>query len=72
MEKVELTRRKVLQTAVAALCVEAGYLSVESQALGALTEATQSCESLDFMVASVRHTRICVFPPCSYPVSTCT
>ncbi len=44
MERVELTRRAVLQTAVAALCVETGYLSVEKHALGSLTEATQSCQ----------------------------
>ena len=44
MERVELTRRTVLQTAVAALCVETGYLSVEKHALGSLTEATQSCQ----------------------------
>ena len=46
MEKVEVTRRKVLQTAIAALCVEAGYGSVEKHALGALTEATQSCKHI--------------------------
>lgn len=53
MEKVELSRRKVLQTAVAALCVEVGYLSVESHALGSLTEATQSCKIKHSMTSTV-------------------
>ena len=42
-ESFELARRKALQTAVSALCVEAGFVSAEKDAIGTLTEMLQSC-----------------------------
>ena len=41
---MEEARRKALQTSVAALCVEVGYISTEKDALGALCEILQSCK----------------------------
>ena len=41
---VEEARRQALQAAVGALCVEAGFLSSERDALGVLSEILQSCE----------------------------
>ena len=45
MESAEIARRKALQVAIANLCVEAGFTSVEKEALGTLTEIAQSCKS---------------------------
>ena len=47
MDSAEIARRKALQVAIANLCVEAGFTSVEKEALGTLTEIAQSCESND-------------------------
>lgn len=44
MEGVELARRKALQAAVAALCVEVGFISSDRHAMGVLSEILQSCE----------------------------
>lgn len=44
MDATELARRKALQVAIANLCVEAGFISMEKDALGTLTEIAQSCE----------------------------
>lgn len=44
MEKVELARRKALQAAVAALCVETGFVTADKDAMGTLSEILQSCE----------------------------
>lgn len=43
-ESFEVARRKALQTAVSALCVEAGFVSAEKDAVGVLTEMMQSCK----------------------------
>ena len=43
-ESVEMARRKALQIAVAALCVEAGFVSADKDAMGTLSEIIQSCE----------------------------
>ena len=39
-----MVQRKALQTAVAALCVEVGYMQTERDALGVLSEMLESCE----------------------------
>jgi len=44
MEKAELARRKALQAAVAALCVEVGFITAEKDAMGTLSEILQSCK----------------------------
>ena len=49
----EIARRKVLQSAVAAVCVETGFNSVERHVLGALSEATQSCEYHNIIIKFV-------------------
>lgn len=41
---MEEARRQALQSAVGALCVEAGFMSAERDALGALSEIMQSCK----------------------------
>lgn len=46
MNGAEQARRKALQTAVAALCIEVGFVSADSEALGSLSEILQSCESV--------------------------
>jgi len=49
MEGVEVAKRKALETAVAALCIESGFLSAERETIGVLSEIMQSCE---FFLAS--------------------
>lgn len=44
MDGVELARRKALQVAVAALCVEIGFVSADKDAMGTLSEILQSCK----------------------------
>lgn len=44
MDGVELARRKALQVAVAALCVDVGFLSADKEAMGTLSEMLQSCK----------------------------
>lgn len=44
MEEVERARRKALQASVATLCVEVGYMGIEKDALGVLSEIVQSCK----------------------------
>ena len=44
MEGVELARRQALQAAVAALCVEAGFITADKDAMGTLSEILQSCK----------------------------
>ena len=44
MEGVDLARRKALQAAVAALCVEVGFVSSDKDAMGILSEILQSCK----------------------------
>ena len=46
MEAVEAARRKALQASVAALCVENGYMVVEKDAMGVLTEVIKTCKLL--------------------------
>lgn len=43
MEAVDSSRKKALQAAVAALCVEVGFVSADKGALGVLNEIIQSC-----------------------------
>lgn len=45
MDANEVARRKALQAAIANLCIEAGFMSMEKDALGTLTEIAQSCKS---------------------------
>lgn len=44
MDAGEVARRKALQAAIANICVEAGFVSMERDALGTLTEIAQSCK----------------------------
>ena len=44
MDGTEIARRKALQAAVAALCVEVGFVSADKNAMGVLSEIIQSCE----------------------------
>lgn len=44
MEGLGLVKRKTLQAAVAALCVEVGFVSADKEAMGTLSEMLQSCE----------------------------
>ena len=46
MDGLDCVKRKTLQTAVAALCVEVGYVSADKEAMGTLSEMLQSCELL--------------------------
>lgn len=41
---MEESRRQALQAAVGALCVEAGFMGAERDALGVLSEIMQSCK----------------------------
>ncbi len=41
---MEAARRKALQASVAALCVEIGYIGIEKDALGVLTDTLQTCK----------------------------
>lgn len=43
MDSVEDIRRKSLQAAVSALCVEVGYMTAERGAIETLTQLLQSC-----------------------------
>ena len=45
MEDVDKARRAGLRSAVAALCVEQGYLSADNDSVETLTQILQSCES---------------------------
>ena len=56
MEEAEIARRKALQTAAAALCVEAGYISTEKDALGVLSEIMQSCKCWQYVPNEAHHT----------------
>lgn len=44
MDAGEIARRKALQAAIASVCVETGFVSMEKDALGTLTEIAQSCK----------------------------
>lgn len=43
MDSVDDIRRKSLQAAVAALCVEVGYMTADRGAIETLTQLLQSC-----------------------------
>lgn len=45
MEEAERGRKKVLQTAISALCLEAGFISVEKKALDALGQLVECCKT---------------------------
>lgn len=45
MEEAERGRKKVFQTAISALCLEAGFISVEKKALDALGQLVECCET---------------------------
>ena len=55
MEEAERGRKKVLQTAISALCLEAGFISVEKKALDALGQLAECCKtkSLCFVLNNV-------------------
>lgn len=44
MATVEEARRKALQAAVASLCVEVGFVSVDRDAFQALSQLMQACK----------------------------
>ena len=44
MDGVEVAKRKALETAVAALCIESGFQTAERETVGVLSEIMQSCK----------------------------
>lgn len=46
-------RKKVVQTAVAALCLETGAMVVEKGALDAMCQLLESCELQSFPISSI-------------------
>lgn len=59
MEEVETSRRKALQAAIAALCVEVGFMSIEKDALGVLTEILQSCKYVRSLFQLMHSSVVC-------------
>lgn len=59
---MEEARRQALQSAVGALCVEAGFMSAERDALGALSEIMQSCkQTIVLFLNNARHNMFLLF-----------
>ena len=46
MEDADKGRGKVMQTAIAALCLETGVMSVEKGALDAMSQLLESCKNI--------------------------
>ncbi len=55
MESAELARRKALQTTVAALCIEVGFISADKDAIETLSEILQSCKAKLVVILNDAH-----------------